>query len=210
MYLVEREFNSSARQWVAVQRIGWIPFQSPYQMTLTGRGGTRYIQVWVADNAGNISVDTYKARIDYSPPSDTVRAGQVRVYRRNVTAGQSLQVTLETLSGDADLYVWRPDGNQSWVSNNSGTANDIVSFTAPQTGVYQIEVYGYQESQYRLTIVGGMAGMPVKTVTHINTDKPPRGQPVIAPTNEPAGNSAVPPSPIGPTENKLYLPLVTR
>jgi parallel beta-helix repeat protein len=210
MYLVEREFNSSARQWVAVQRVGWIPFQSPYQMTLTGRGGVRYIQVWVADNAGNITVDTYKVRIDYVPTSDTVRAGQVRVYRRTLAAGQSLQVTLETLSGDADLYVWRPDGNQSWVSNNSGTANDSVSLTAPQGGTYQIEVYGYQDSTYRLTIVGGTAGVAVRTVQHINQAKPERGQPVIAPTNEPAGNSAVPPSPIGPTENKLYLPIITR
>lgn len=210
MYLVEREFNSSARQWVAVQRMDWVPFQSSYSLTLTGRGGTRYIQAWVADNAGNISVDTYKARIDYMPPSDNIRAGQARVYRRNVIAGQSLQVTLETLSGDADLYVWRPDGGQSWVSNNSGTANDTVSFVAPQSGVYQIEVYGYQDAQYRLTIAGGTAGASVRTVTHVNTDKPPRGQPVIAPTNEPAGNSAVPPSPIGQTENKLYLPLITR
>jgi hypothetical protein len=148
--------------------------------------------------------------IDYTPPSDTVRAGRVRVYRRNLTAGQTLQVTLETLSGDADLYVWRPDGNQSWLNNNSGAANDNVSLTAPQTGVYQIEVYGYQESQCRLTIVGGTAGMPVRTVQHINTDKSPCSQPVIAPINEPAGDTAVSPSPIGPSQRKLYLPVILR
>ena len=54
LYLVEREFNSAARQWVAVQNVGWIAYQSPLPLTLTSRGGTRYIQAWVSDGAGNI------------------------------------------------------------------------------------------------------------------------------------------------------------
>ena len=136
--------HDMARQWVAMQNTGWIPFQNPFAWTLTSRGGVRYIQAWVSDGAGNISEVTVKTRIDYNPPSDRVLAGQVRVYRRTVTAGQRVNVTLETLTGDADLYVWRPDGNQSWVSNQEGAATDTVSFTAPQSGDYQLEVFGPQ------------------------------------------------------------------
>jgi hypothetical protein len=199
MYLAEREFNSSARQWVAVQRTDWIPFQSPYTMTLSSdRSGVRYIQVWVADGEGNISEQIVKTSIDYVPTDDSVRAGQVRVYRRTLLAGQSLQVTLETLSGDADLYVWSPDGGQSWVSNRSGTETDEVSFVAPQEGDYQIEVYGYEDSEYQLSITTGAAvnELTIQTVAHVSNDKPERGQPVVAPNDQPAGNSAVPGAPI--------------
>jgi len=218
MYLVEREFNSAARQWVAVQNTGWIPFQTPFPWTLTSRGGVRYIQAWVSDGAGNISEVTVKTRIDYNPPSDRVLAGQVRLYRRAVTAGQQVNVTLETLSGDADLYVWRPDGNQSFVSNLEGTAVDAVSFTAPQSGDYQIEVFGYQTSNYRLTVVVDGANQSRNgdvTVDNLAAAKEPRTQPIIAPSNEPAGNAAVPVAPMTeqtPTaaDNKLYLPMITR
>jgi hypothetical protein len=212
MYLVEREFNSSARQWVAVQRTGWIAFLSPYTMTLTSRGGVRYIQAWVGDGAGNISEVTFKTRIDYTPPSDTVLAGQVRIYRRTVLAGQSVQVSVETISGDADLYVWRPDGNQSWVSNKEGLQTDAVSFSAPQAGDYQIEVYGYQTSQYRLTIsVAGSSRLgPAAELTYVSPAKDTRSQPIIPPANAPEGRAAVPVAPITPPHFPIYLPLIRR
>ena len=218
MYLVEREFNSSARQWVAMQNTGWIPFQSPFPWTLTSRGGVRYIQGWVSDGAGNISEVTVKTRIDYNPPSDRVLAGQVRLYRRAVTAGQRVNVTLETLTGDADLYIWRPDGNQSWVSNQEGATTDTVSFTAPQSGDYQIEIFGYQTSTYRLTVAIDNAEQSRSnevTMGYVAANKEPRSQPIIHPSSEPAGNAAVPVAPISeqptlPVVDKFYLPLIVR
>ena len=41
MYLIERDFNSTAHHWVPAQSTGWIPFTSAYTMTLTGVGGLR-------------------------------------------------------------------------------------------------------------------------------------------------------------------------
>lgn len=218
MYLVEREFNSSARQWVAMQNSGWIDFQSPFPWTLTSRGGVRYIQAWVSDGAGNISEVTVKTRIDYNPPSDRVLAGQVRLYRRTVSAGQQVNVTLETLTGDADLYVWRPDGNQSWVSNQEGTGTDSVSFSAPQSGDYQIEIFGYQASTYRLTVAIDSAEQSRSsevTVGYIAANKEPRTQPIIHPSSEPAGNTAVPVAPLSEQPNTtvpeaIYLPIIVR
>ncbi len=213
MYLVEREFNASARQWVAVQHVGWMPFQSPYTMTLTERGGTRYVQAWVADGAGNISEAVYKARIDYVPETQTIRAGQVHLYRRELLLGQTLSVTLETLSGDADLYVWRPDGERSWVSNQPDLLTDAVSLTASQTGIYQIEVYGYVASEYSLQIrTGDMLNvLNAFEAEQMKLDKPIRSQPIIQPDNEPEGNIAVPLAPIQPVTFKyIFLPLVLR
>jgi hypothetical protein len=213
MYLVEREFNSAARQWIAVQNIGWIPFQENYALTLTSRGGVRYIQAWVSDRAGNISAATVKARINYIPPADRLLAGQVRLYRRTLAAGQTLNVTLTTLRGDADLYVWRPDGGQSWVSNRPGTEVDSVSFTAPVDGDYQIEAYGYTTSEYQLAVELGAAGVEVAALDLASADKVARAQPVVSPMNEPAGTVAVPPAPVADFPElrlHLYLPAVTR
>jgi len=217
MYLVEREFNSAARQWVAMQNSGWIPFQRSFSWTLTSRGGVRYLQGWVSDAAGNISEVTVKTRIDYNPPTDRVLAGQVRIYRRAVTAGQRVNVTVETVTGDADLYVWRPDGNQSWVSNQEGVAADTVSFVAPQSGDYQIEVFGYQAATYRLTVTIGSAEQSRATAAdsgYLTANKTPRTQPIIHPSNEPAGNAAVPVAPISEqqpsTGDNVYLPLIVR
>lgn len=203
MYLIEREFNSSARQWVAVQNTGWIPFQNTYSLMLTQRGGIRYIQAFVSDSAGNISETMVKTRINYNPPSDRVLAGQVRLYRYTLTAGQHLQVRLETINGDADLYIWQPDGNRSWVSNAEATSLDSVSLVAPQSGNYQVEIFGYQTSNYRLTVAIDelIPAHSRATVGRAAVIKQPRHQPIIAPNNEPMGGE--------PEINlHLYLPIV--
>jgi len=211
MYLVEREFNSSARQWVAIQSTGWVPFQSPFPFRLTDRGGVRYIQAWVSDGAGNIAEGTVKTRIDYLPPADAVQAGQVRIYRRAVTAGQVVHARLEVVSGDADLYVWRPDGGQSWVSNYAGTATDEVVFTAPMSGDYQFEVFGFQSSTYRLTIDSAESrGATVSERSYLAPDKSARTQPVIDPLDEPEGRAALPMAPITISPTSIFLPAVQR
>ncbi|MFN8463996.1 MAG: CARDB domain-containing protein [Caldilineaceae bacterium] len=213
MYLIEREFNSAARQWVAVQQTGWIPFQNSHPLTLTSRGGTRYIQAWVSDGAGNVSIAVIKTRINFVPPSDSLQAGQVRIYRRTLGLGEHLGVTLETLSGDADLYIWRPDGNQSWVRNLGGTATDAVGFDAPVAGEYQVEVYGYTASTYHLAINAGAAAAAESESQAITTAKPLRTQPIVPPTSEPPGTVAVPAAPVGglPDDtHKLFLPALRR
>ncbi len=209
MYLVEREFNSAAREWVAIQHTGWIPFRSPFTMTLTGGGGVRYIQAWVADGAGNISIDNCKARIDYIAPVQHIYAGQVHLYRRDVAEGQRLEVHLRTLSGDADLYIWSPDGARRWASVRAGTApDDLVIFPAPVSGRYQIEVYGYADSQYQVSFGPGLTeaeGVEPREAA----EKTLRSEPAIAPSNEPPGRSAVPPAPARPVF-RTYLPITLR
>ena len=209
MYLVEREFNSAAREWVAVQHTGWIPFRSAFTMTLTGGGGVRYIQAWVADGAGNISIDNCKARIDYIVPVQQIYAGQVHLYRRDMAAGQKLEVHLRTLRGDADLYIWSPDGAQRWASTRAGTASDdLVIFPAPVGGRYQIEVYGYADSEYQLSFGPGLAG--AEDVEPLGVaEKTLRSAPAIAPSNEPPGRSAVPSAPSRPVF-QTYLPITLR
>ena len=117
----------------------------------------RYIQAWVSDGAGNVSQATVLGGINYNPPGSTVLAGEVRLYRRTLGAGDVLSVTLQSTAGDADLYVWTPSGTLAAYSNGSG-ATDSVAVTAGEPGAYQVEVYGYADATYSLAMQVQPAG----------------------------------------------------
>jgi hypothetical protein len=211
MYLVEREYVLSARKWVAVQNSGWLPFMPAYVMTLTEHGGLRYLQAWVSDGAGNISLAAVTASINYNPPASSVPAGQVRLYRRALTAGQHLSVTLQPSAGDADLYVWAPDGSLAGYGNGNGLAADSVNVTAPADGYYQIEVYGYQDARYALAVAVDDAAPPgTLAPANIAPNKVARSQPFVPPGSAPSEQVALPPPPGADTMPLLFLPDVRR
>jgi hypothetical protein len=165
---IEFEYNQGARLWLPVQDSGWISYSlasTNYAWTLTPVGGIHYIQAWARDGAGNISHYPYQQSVNYLPPSDWVGRNQTRVYRRALAQGASLQVVLTPVSRDPDLYVWPPDwqeGRPPWVSNLSGSEVDELTFTAPVSGVYQIEVYGYTAARYQLSIVTEAAELALR------------------------------------------------
>jgi hypothetical protein len=218
MYLVEQAYNATANQWLAVQNTGWIPFQGAYTFTLTGPGGMRYIEAWVADAVGNVTPLPARARINYLPLSDTVLADQVRVYRFTVASGARLSADLATLNtgGDADLYVWGPDhpeGRALWMSDNAGATLDAVSFLAPEAGEYDVEVHGYNpSSDYRLTVELGGAAAALRPVTAPAgaAAKPVPSGPADPSTTTPPEQGAVPPAPVAPTipPKFVHLPVI--
>jgi hypothetical protein len=217
MYLAERVFNATANMWLVVQQTGWLPFQGAYELTLTGPGGARYLEVWVADAAGNVTPLPARARINYLPPSDTVLQGQVRLFRFTVAAGERLAATLTTLNaeGDADLYVWgpyHPGGRELWLSDQAGATVDAVSFVATETGEYDIEVRGWNpRSEYRLAVgVGGAAAGTQSTAAGASAaGKPIPARPADASTAAPAARGGVPAAPVAPP-SKVHLPVVMR
>ena len=65
---------------------------------------------------------------------------QTDIYTKDLKQGMEMTVTVEVLSGDADLSVWSPDGKLGWASKKKGAENEEVNFTAPMDGSYRIEV----------------------------------------------------------------------
>jgi len=197
MYMVDRMYNAAAHQWVAVQSSGWIPYQETFTMTLINRGGVHYVQAWVADGQGNISLNFAMRRIDYIREGEHIRAGDIHLYQRELAQGERFTVHLDSLSGDADLYVWGPAGF-SRASLNSDQI-DEVTFIAPESGAYSIEVYGYLDSVYNLEMSSGdTAGMQIAIAgapTKPSLDKTPRTAPVTAPESTPINEVAVPSAP---------------
>ncbi|WP_216361440.1 choice-of-anchor C family protein [Candidatus Chloroploca asiatica] len=162
VHVIEYVYNEGAQRWVPMASSGWLPYnQTPesYRWTLAPLPGMHYLQVRARDGANNISIGQARRLITYEPATDQIRRRQTRIYRYEVGAGQEFRVNLEVLSGDADLYVWSSDPQQSaWVSNLPGSANEQVIIPASQVvaGIYQVEVYGYTAAEYRLsTSLGG-------------------------------------------------------
>ena len=196
MYLVEREFNAAAGLWTPVQTTGWIGYQSSYPMVLMGSSGLRYVQAWVSDEMGNISSNSGMAGINYNAAPEEILSGQVRMVRYPLAAGQTATITLETRDGDADLYVWNPDGSSAARSVADLSAVDQVVVAAAENSEYQVEVYGYETSTYRLSVeygVGASRAAPVRAAT---TTKLLRDAPVVQPGSQPAAMMAMPNAPI--------------
>jgi hypothetical protein len=222
--IVEFIYDLSAEQWVPVNVSDWQPFtQNPstYDWTLDPTPGMHYLQVRVRDRAGNISVGNAQQVVSYAPTAEQVAFRQTRIYRYNLSDIQQMNIAMDVLSGDADLYVWSSREDQSArVSNLEGTADETVNIPGNEVvpGMYQVEVYGFQTSDYRLKVdipstQIGLAGAHPTTLITPAADKPAPNVPVVPLTSVPdEWQGAVLSSP-GPTttgDMSIYLPLVVR
>lgn len=168
----------------------------------------KYVQVWAADRAGNISLFPGKAYINYLPASQRVATDQRKVYRFQLDAGQTLSARLEPVSGDPDLYIWPPDHatRPPWVSNLREGVDDLV-LQAPVAGKYQVEVYGYTAAEFRL-IVDVTSTVVAAATSGVDPDKPIPAGPPVDNEDEPGTGFAI--NSPGQGQQPLYLPLVQR
>ncbi|MGF1529259.1 MAG: DUF4214 domain-containing protein, partial [Candidatus Competibacterales bacterium] len=102
-----------------------------------------------------------------------VEAGQWRDYRVTVAAGQTLEVLLDDLSANADLYVRRgrlpnivqfnggPLANTDCASINAATQPDYCALTHEGEGLatFYIGVYGAEAAAYTLVVAGNEGAM---------------------------------------------------
>ena len=199
LYLVERVYNNSARRWVARQQTGWLPYQTPLSFVFSPVGGVRALQVWVADFAGNISQTAASVTTNYLRPEEPIQAGQVHLYRLDLQPGQRLTASLATHAGDADLYVWDVQGQLVDYRNADGTVTETLALI--QSGSYQLEVHGYLESLYQLTLEGA----PLEAARQPANNKPLPTAPAASASSQPAAQQALP-----ALTFTLYLPVTQR
>jgi len=98
--------------------------------------------------------------------SDTVQDGYEDDYRIYLTIGQTITATVQTHSGDADLFIHDPYGYTRGVSAHSGTETDTATASVSTTGWWVVEVHGFVTSSYTLTVeVTGDEVAPTPTPT---------------------------------------------
>jgi hypothetical protein len=216
----EFEFSPGASQWIPVRNSGWLDYaaaRTNYPWQLLASPGMKYLQAWAADQSGNIAVAPFKAHINYIPPIDRVGLDQARTYRYLLAAGNQLAVTLTPLTGDPDLYIWPPNPNAPpYVSNLSDTAVDRVTLTATENGEYQIEVYGYEDAEYQLTVqVNAASAVSVRSSPESgdpNPDKEELTAPILNRDSTPSNRQALPTAPTLPElpPTFIFLPTIAR
>ena len=203
MYLIERVYSNAARRWIPLQQSGWIAYADTVSTTLSAGGGVHYLQLWAADRAGNVSSSSLQAPINYLPEQDRVRAGQVRIYRITLASGETLDAAVTPSTGDPDLYLWDSSGTLVDYSNNYESDVDQVTFVAPIAGTYQIEVYGYADSVYGISLSPTLRTQLAAAST-LNNKAVPEA-PSVALEAAPSGQQALP---AAPNLSNIFLPLI--
>jgi hypothetical protein len=224
-HIVEYIYNIGASQWIPVAQSGWLTYTdtpSTYQWSLQNKAGIHYLHVRAIDGNGNVSIGNSMQRVNYEPSIERVERRETRIYRYDVGEGNSLEVALEVLKGDADLFVWSGRSEQSkWVSNLD-EGNELVSIPVTEIapGVYQIEVYGFTAADYRLNVAikAGQNANSVAQVGGTSPDKAQPSKPVVEVNNVPDPRNGTIPAvslpaaddePVGPSTPAVYLPLIT-
>ncbi len=202
MLFMEMRYSSAVRSWIMVQNTGWIPFASNSWLVLAPEGGVHYVRAWVRDSRGNIS-HPKGALVNYLPSTEAIRLGEVRLYRKFLTAGQKLTATLSTLVGNADLEVWGPGGILG-SSRNSGLIQDVVSITAAESGIVWVAVSGISNSIYSLQFANAAYSGVYRAAVIAG---PAGGIAPISNGNDPPIDGAIPDLPVNPEDALFHLQL---
>lgn len=193
LYVKEWVWDAALNAWNLTGGSGWVPFESApglevfqdasgkyghYAWTLSEGDGVKYLGVWVVDAEGQIS-NLNEGNLFYtnlvSANGHLLPAGERVQYRIPLDAGNLTLFNLVSLSGDADLYIWKPRAGfmPHYYSNAgpaaSGLSLDTVGFWALEDGMYVMEVQAATDAYYRLISAGALDTAGTLAETQVNT-----------------------------------------
>lgn len=150
---IDHVFDQSVYDWVPIYTAGWLPYDEAstnFHWHLRPQPGAHYVQVWVADEFGNVSERPGEQFMTLARPDGAnITHGEAHVYLRPAQVGQTIRVRLTSLSGDADMYLYAPDGEQV-AASFATTYSETVMYMAESDGVYHLEIVGAENGRYRL------------------------------------------------------------
>jgi uncharacterized repeat protein (TIGR01451 family) len=197
--------------WTVAQSSGWINYTDTYTWTLSAGQGVRYLGVWVADQAHNVSTLDERSlvfvnRID---GNQTLANGQRVQYRGDIGQGTWLVAALKTVSGDPDMYAWKPRNGfrPDQYSNDTvlpGQTEELGHRFTPESGRYLLEVQAVGASEYQLTMPGGGQAMAEAAYAPLAKQRP--AHPLVV--SDPLSAGQV--GPVDTLRPKIYLPLMFR
>lgn len=192
LYVKEWTLDATLNTWTLARESDWVPFEAAagfevsqdaagkygrYRWTLSEGDGVKYLGIWVADADGQVS-NVNEGNLVYtnlmSPRGQQLAAGQKVQYRVGMRAGQLAVLSLVSLSGDADLYAWKPRAGfkPNYYSNAApvepGLSLDVVAFLAAEEGMYVVEVHAVEDAYYRLVTAGDISGAGLLAETQVN------------------------------------------
>jgi len=181
LYVKEWVWDTVSDTWMLAQESGWVAFeeadgfevsesaiskQGRYQWMLSEGDGVKHLGVWVAD-AEQRMTNLNDANLIYTnlmgAGGQSLDAGERVQYRVPLRADDLTIFNLVTLSGDADLYVWKPRFafRPHYLSNADeiGFHVETIGFFVEEEGMHIVEVEGVTDgTTYRLSLTGDIPG----------------------------------------------------
>ncbi|MCB9136609.1 MAG: hypothetical protein H6636_14385 [Anaerolineales bacterium] len=210
IYYIDYRFDRDLGDWYPAQQTGWLPYASAsvdFTLALDPAPGAHYIQAWVADAEGNISLPEI-ALINLIAPKNQINHDGGQVYRLPLLPVTTLLINLTSLTGDADMYAWAPDGTlaASAYSSNPFEEMFLVGGVNPP-GIYQIDVFGFEATSYWFEVSLGGAGETPIAIDGVKGHVKGGDQTLIGVGNSPGGDVSIP-SPAGTI--LVFLPSIVR
>ena len=210
MYLREWTPDPTTGAWMVRQNSGWIDYSRNLIWNLSSGQGVKYLGVWVADAAGNVStLDEHSLEfVNRMDTSQTLADGQRVQYRGQVEGGEFVTIDLTTVSGDPDMFIWKPL-NAFWPDANTietifpGQV-ESASGQLPEGGRYLMEVQAVGASEYVLNVEGQGEMAAAKRAT-LEKEMPQNPLTVSDPLSAGQVGASVGKPPI-----TLYLPMVVK
>ncbi|HNB50438.1 MAG TPA: DUF11 domain-containing protein [Anaerolineales bacterium] len=213
IYYIDYRFDRDLGDWYPAQETGWLPYDTAstgFEWTLDPSPGAHYVQAWVSDMDGNVSLPKV-ALINLIAPKNQINHDGGQVYRLPLFPVTSLQINLTSLTGDADMYAWAPDGSLAASSYSGNPFEEIVlvgGINPP--GIYQIDVFGFEATSYWFEVtLSGAGEMTETTLSPDDVQGHVKGgdRPLQVVENNPGGDVNVPPP---PGAERVYLPIIVR
>jgi len=61
----------------------------------------------------------------------------------NTSTARNIRIDLTGLPADYDVRLYNPSGTQVAISQNGGTASEVITYNTTTTGTWRVQVYGY-------------------------------------------------------------------
>jgi hypothetical protein len=205
MYLREWTWDAAGGTWGVAQESGWRPYATTYSWSLSEGDGVKYLGVWLADAAGNVSVLDSRglAFTNLLNSRQPLADGQRIQYRFPLRVRNLAVFNAIAYEGNPDLYAWQPWSGFRPHYAAAGTGFvDTLGFLAPRDGLYLVEVKAEGDSTYQLLLAGDIA--PREAASAGSTPNPPE-HPLTVSNPLSAGVASAPSA-----FRKLYLPIMMR
>ena len=173
MYYTAWTFDPYSLTFYPYYESGWIDYFSSGYYFLSGNDFDA-ISVNYADYEQNVS-ETYWSYINYtSLYSWYIWYDMIDWYAFYLVQGSGVSLTTDVVWGDVDLFVFAPSTPLDSIylaSVTDGALAENIQFTVPETGVYEIAIFGYDDSQY--VLLGSSSGgkMETKGETKLRDDR---------------------------------------
>jgi uncharacterized repeat protein (TIGR01451 family) len=211
MYVREWAPDPATGAWIVKRNSGWIKYSANYTWGLSSGQGVKYVGVWVADGAGNIStLDEHSLIfVNRMDASQSLGDRQRVQYRGLLQGGEWISGILATVSGDPNVYVWKPR-NAFWpdrLFNEAVLPGQVETFSNRfrlEGGRYLLEVQAVGASEYELSLTRQGGVMAIANGAALEEPLPPHPLTVSDPLS--AGQ-------VGPAmtlQTKNYLPMMFR